>query len=204
MTRMGTTTYRNRNEAQIQAARYWAVKCGMKSPAILDIGPGGRVAFLSRQGETRQKCPLFVESAIRKSGIFRLKTFEPAEILEAFSGLTPKSMHIVDKEQSIIRSVRKEMERNSSAVKFEYSVCKVEEFNPHAQFDIVFAYNVIQRTVDWRASLYRIADLVNVNGILSITYDTKLGRRSDLTESNVDSFLTIFTRLDSMTYMRNV
>jgi len=206
MTRLGTTTHMNRNDAGIQSAMHWAEKRGIAPLEILDIGPGGQVAFLSgrgKQGGNWHKCPVFVESAIRKTGMFRLKSFEPSEILAAFSSLTPKSMHILDKEQKVIASIRKEMEASGSPLQFEFSVCRIEEFSPCKKFDIVFAYHVIERMGDWRAALSMISDLVKVNGLLSMTDYGKQALRKDLTGGNVENGLPMFTKLDGTTYVRN-
>jgi SAM-dependent methyltransferase len=203
MTKMGTTTFIGRASSQIREAHFFALKAGMASPAILDVGPGASVAFMARRAPKWgpfRTAYLLTESALRKSSLFPLRSFEPSEIMGAFCGLSPESFHILDKEPRVIAAVKKEMNGKFPKMRFEYSTCNIEDFSAKGQFDLVFAYNVIQRTNDWSKSLRAISESVRENGILSISFDNKLSFCGGISKNSVDAFLSGFEKLGEWAY----
>jgi SAM-dependent methyltransferase len=204
MSRMGTTTWQRRNIDHILAAKKAAVASGMFAPSILDVGPGARASIFSKNGNGKNFGTIFrlFESAARKTGFFHLSTFEPLEILQEFSDLHPRLIFVVDREEKVIQAARETLISHPNSEIFKYEVSKLVDLATDEKFDIIFAYNVLQRTDNWQNTLAKMVNLLNSSGILSISAGPE-PNCPDLTRANLDARLAQFKRIDENTYQKN-
>ncbi len=155
---------------------------GLYRPTIIDVGPGGSVNFLLDylpEGEKRSWNYLQrfqrgfirpVETLMRQTHLFPLETSEPEEIAYLFKDLYPAKIYVVDSEPKVIGAVMRIIERNGLPWPIECIKHDIVNSPMPCNGEIVFAYNVIQRTSDSIASLKTIANSVTKGGLLSITF----------------------------------
>ena len=174
--KLGTTTWRNRNTEKIKELHSFAKNEGITSPSISIIGPGGIVKRFSDVSPTgskealskKQKIAKLIihqfESLIRKTNKFTLKSFETEEIINELADLNPVLFKIYDIHEKVLRTILLDgypMEIRRIIM----DVCK-EKFSETS--DIVFAYNIIQRTEDPLKTFENIISHVKENGLLSL------------------------------------
>ena len=193
-----TTTWKNRNYDRLQKLKQEAVSLSLHTPTIMDIGPGGIVDFLLRQlpqgrksdWSPRQKMQRgvvrLVEGVLRRTNIFTLETSEPEEIARLFGDINPTCIYIVDINSKVIEAVKRIIEGKGLPYHFEYALIDVSSHQIPYRADIVIAYNVIQRTKDWKASLNNIANSVRPGGLLSIR--TGRNEKTRFLDENLHSF----------------
>jgi|GEM_PF-3958796 len=177
MTRMCTTTLKGRNTIMKDSLKASAARFGKRSPTVLDIGPGGRVAFFPAQ-KIRNVFVNFLmtgmESGLRKATVLPIKTFEPIEIAALLEDLFPARIHILDKEDRIIQACRKAVAGKACQDIFTFEVADILTAPIREKFDIVIAYQVVDRAGDKARALESITGRVNEGGILSISYNDGL------------------------------
>ncbi len=191
---LGTTTWNERNMHRLVETRDAAKERGMCNPLILDYGPGGVVYFLAdlfpkmvdgnwtAWDKTQRRVVKLVENLFRKTGLFRLETFETSEIAELFGELNPEAILVIDNEKRVAESVRYGVARDNVPIPITCYVHDVQKSPFHRQGDIVFAYNLVHRTKDQQRTLDHISGSTRVGGLLSTTAETtpkgfnKIGR----------------------------
>ena len=181
---LGTTTWKRRNRDRLKRTRDVAIDLGLNNPVIIDYGPGGAVDFLIDWLPKKNKpdwniwnklqggIVKLAESALRKTNLFYLETYEPKEIAYLFQDLSPEKIYIVDKEKKVIDAVKRMVERNGLPVPIIYQILDIQNYKFEQQGDIVVAYNIIQRTDYPAKSLEHIARTTKIGGLLSTTVPT--------------------------------
>lgn len=184
-----TTTWKNRNIDNLELTRDFAISRGIKAPVVVNFGPGGSVTFLADSLPTGRTADLnswykFIrvfESFLRKTGLFRLKTNEPGEILRVFNPLKPKKIIVFDREPKVIEAVNRLGETGVINIPLEAGVHDLLSGPTGASGDIVVALNIISRTGDREKALQTITSAVVAGGLLCVNIDdapegfTKLG-----------------------------
>jgi len=184
-----TTTWKNRNIDNLELTRDFAIKRGMKEPSIVNFGPGGSVSFLANSLPGGRTVNLnswnrflrVFESFLRKSGLFRLKTNEPGEILRVFNPLMPQKIIVFDREKKVIEAVQRLGDTGIINIPLETRVHDLLKGPTGASGDIVVALNIISRTGDREKALQTICHAVLPGGLLCVNIDdapqgfTKLG-----------------------------
>jgi len=195
-----TTTWKERNYNRLQETRKEAIKLGLLTPTIIDIGPGGLVAFLFyyfpkgdysewtlRESIVRGMLKL-VESPLRKTSLFPLQSSEPGEIVEIFGDLNPRALYIVDLEPRVIEAAKRLLGGLNINSSVRYMNVDISAQQIPYQGEIVIAFNVASRTMSPQKSLESIANSVANGGLLT-------------TDQNVD--LPAFTQIKSGIYLKN-
>ena len=165
------------------------MKKGIKDPVIVNFGPGGSVHFLAHRlpvGRTadlssKQKFVRVFESFLRKTGLFRLKTNEPAEILRTFEVLNPSRMIVVDREKKVIKAAGRLAEEQGISIPIEAELRNLQHKALGKEGDIVVALNIVARTSDPGKTIENIVASTKKGGLICINIDdapdgfTKLG-----------------------------
>ncbi|MCF8225584.1 MAG: hypothetical protein K9J30_06870 [Bacteroidales bacterium] len=185
-----TTTWKGRNIHNLQRTLDFAVKKKMVHPVIIDIGPGGSVAFmtaflpLGKKAEISfyQLCIRKVESLMRKSGLFRLNTMEPLEIAGIFSPLQPGQLMVFDREKKVLNAVRDLVDNGQFNVPVKTARIDIQKQSPGVEADIVIALNILSRTTKKEMALKNLVAATKLHGLICINIDEsppgfrKLGR----------------------------
>jgi hypothetical protein len=176
-----TTTWIRRSNDTLNYIVDNAVSMGIKSPTVIEYGPGGRVSFMAELFDYRLRHASSeddssvrgivhtLESAVRKTGLFSLTTWESREIADVLYPLAPREMHVIDKEQKVIDAAKKSM-NGVLSIAVRYHLLDIEKDPVPLEADLVFAYNVIERTRNRKRAFETIASSVKFNGLLSTTY----------------------------------
>ncbi len=184
-----TTTWKDRNIDNLELTRTFAEMKGISNPSIINFGPGGSVTFMAKHlpgGRTADlngwhKFIRVFESFLRKTGIFRLKTTEPMEILRIFKPLSPKRILVCDREPKVIRAVHKLGETGEITIPLQTMVIDLQRGTVEEKADIVVALNIVSRTHDKEAALMNIMNAARPGGLICVNIDvapegyTKLG-----------------------------
>lgn len=182
MSRLGTTTWKERNYERLRIAKARAMEAGVYRPTIIDFGPGGAVAFLLdhipkgdcayHDGVARLRRGVFklLETAMRKTGAFDLRTAEPEEVARVFEDMSPGMIYVVDKEPRVIDAVRR-LDRSRINVPMICELADIEKGPLPYKGDVVVAYHSIERTGNPRAAIGNLASSVNDGGFLSTTFE---------------------------------
>lgn len=193
-----TTTWKSRNQSLILRTRYKALRKSLLNPTIIDYGPGGLIRFLAplvptmNQGNPKNlNFPRKIQRGIvkasdavlRRARCFDLETFEPVEIFESFEALHPKKIYVVDNSKAVGDAVEKARDAkfNNTLNILEFIKTDISEKRLPYTGDIVFAFNIAERTRNPESALRNIADSVKSGGLLATTYDVPL---SEYTEFN--------------------
>ncbi len=208
MSELGTTTWRKRNYDRLQRLKEEAVRIGICNPSIIDVGPGGIVNFLSKYLPSGRNADWndyqkiqrgliqLAERILRKTNLFSLETSEPEEIARLFEDMCPACIHIIDTESRVIEAVQRMVERNELPCTFQYHQIDVSRDEIPYRAEIVVAYNIIQRTSDWKVSLGHIANSVKPGGLLSL----RTGRQEKT--QFLDENLHFFNKVNEGLYLR--
>ncbi len=170
-----TTTWKARNLNKLDELKNEICKRKLNKPVIMDIGPGGVIKFLSRYfpyGDKHEwnKSTKFkkfflhlFESSLRKTGLFKLKSYEIEEIIEIFKNFDYSKIYVLDNQEKVLEGVVLNSNRKIIPLNFDISSERI----PY-KADIIICYNVIQRTCSPKSSLENIVNSLNKNGLLSI------------------------------------
>ena len=169
-----TTTWKDRNLDRLQEAKREANTRDYKNPTIVDIGPGGVVEFLADyfpsgkkddwEYETRLMRFLLrpFESGLRKTGMFRLRSYEVEEVLRVFTDLNPMQVYVVDCEREVLDATPRDprIKRVKADISREPIPCTG---------NIVICYHTIERAADTRKGLGNVLASVEIGGLISTT-----------------------------------
>ena len=174
-----TTTWKDRNIDNLERTRDKALDLGIVNPSVVNFGPGGSVSFLAdalpsgRTSDLSRSKRFFrrFESFIRKTGLFKLVTNEPVEILRVFKPLSPAELHVIDKQRKVLSAVGNLVK--DGIIKIPVTTGKADLLKKPVDIagDIVVALNIIARTGDRELALKHIAKSVRPGGLLCINID---------------------------------
>jgi len=171
-----TTTWQGRNLEKLILTKDLAMKKKMTEPEIINFGPGGSVNFMVRYLPSGRKADLSLrqlgirkfESLIRKTGLFKLNTVEPKEILRIFQELSPKKMYVYDREKKVIRAVERMVKNEVITVPVVATTKDMQKSSVDILGDIVVALNIVSRTRDKMSALANILFATKPGGLICI------------------------------------
>lgn len=119
-----------------------------------------------------------VESGLRKTNLFSLRSYEVEEVVQMFVDLEPSAIYVVDKEPKVLEA--------TPARDGIYSVKSDIASQPLPYGgDIVICYNTVQRSENPEDAFDHVCRAVNPGGLLSIDtgyFETEYPGFDQLTE----------------------
>lgn len=174
-----TTTWKDRNIPNLELTRKAAIERGIREPVIIDYGPGGSVSFMTGllpKGDTSdlsfwKKLIRVTESFIRKTGLFRLVTTEPVELLKVFEELIPSKIIIVDVEPKVVKAANRLINKGFISIPAETHIKNMQNSTLGSEADIVIALNIVARTQNPDMTVQNIASSTRIGGVICINID---------------------------------